>query len=78
MTRKINVYRLLILTLILGMGAQSYKINTLQYYSVDNAVECIGKVGKMTKEDVDYCRPLLLKLGFKERKDSTKELKTDK
>ena len=78
MTRKINVYRLLILTLIVGMGAQSYKINTLQYYSVDNAVECIGKVGKMTKEDVDYCRPLLLKLGFKERKDSTKELKTDK
>ena len=78
MTRKINVYRLLILTLIVGMGVQSYKINTLQYYSVDNAVECIGKVGKMTKEDVDYCRPLLLKLGFKERKDSTKELKTDK
>jgi len=60
------------------MGVQSYKINTLQYYSVDDAVECIGKVGKMTKEDVDYCRPLLLKLGFKERKDSTKELKTDK
>jgi hypothetical protein len=58
-----------------------YEINNLKYYkyySVDNAVECIGKVGKMTKEDVDYCRPLLLKLGFKERKDSTKELKTGK
>ena len=50
MTRKINVYRLLILILIAGMGAQSYKINTLQYYSVDNAVECIGKAGKMTQE----------------------------
>jgi hypothetical protein len=61
-------YIFIILILITGMSIQQYRINQLQYWSVDNAVECIGKVGKMTKEDVDYCRPLLLKLGFKERK----------
>tara|TARA_R100000781_G_scaffold106946_2_gene71041 strand:+ start:533 stop:754 length:222 start_codon:yes stop_codon:yes gene_type:complete len=61
-------YIFIILILITGMSIQQYRINQLQYWSVDNAVECIGKVGKMTREDVDYCRPLLLKLGFKERK----------
>ena len=78
MNIEINVYRLLLVILIIFIALMRYEINNLKYYSVDNAVECIGKVGKMTKEDVDYCRPLLLKLGFKERKDSTKELKTDK
>ena len=78
MNIEINVYRLLLVILIICIALMRYEINNLKYYSVNNAVECIGRVGKMTKEDVDYCRPLLLKLGFKERKDSTKELKTDK
>ena len=78
MNIEINVYRLLLVISIIFIALMRYEINNLKYYSVNNAVECIGRVGKMTKEDVDYCRPLLLKLGFKERKDSTKELKTDK
>jgi len=64
----------LIVILITCIGVMSYKIgelnnknNELQYSSVDNAVECIGKIGNMTKQDVDYCRPLLISLGFKER-----------
>ena len=71
-------YQSIIIILLICVGVMGYQVKELKYYSVDNAVECIGIVGKMTQEDVDYCRPLLLKLGFKERKDSTKELKTDK
>ena len=66
-----SFYYQLIIILLICVGVMGYQVKELKYYSVDNSVECIGKVGEMTKEDVDYCRPLLLKLGFKERKDST-------
>ena len=70
------IYALILL--LIGLGVyQQHRISQLQYWSVDNAVECIGKVGKMTKEDVDYCRPLLLKLGFKERAEGAEKTESN-
>ena len=71
------IYGSLILLLIGLGGYQQHRINQLEYYSTDNAVNCIGKVGNMTRADVDYCRPLLLKLGFTERVEDAEKTESN-
>tara|TARA_B100001250_G_C19812620_1_gene796500 strand:+ start:1474 stop:1713 length:240 start_codon:yes stop_codon:yes gene_type:complete len=46
------------------------EITELKYYSVDTATHCISKIGQMTQDDFDFCRDLLIKLGYKERDGS--------
>ena len=80
--QKVNIkaHNLIIAILLITIGVMGWKIydlkqssEELKQFSVETGVECIKNSKTMTKEEIEYCLPVMKMLGFKYKNETEED-----